>query len=155
MAKCQTKSRSISRTLALRSAKRCAHADVIFFEAALSNCKPCCWDIIAPMTTPPGSDGEDMAPPGDNDTVPHITPERWRHVKTIFERAIELDPGEERRRFLAAACGNDSGVMREVLSLLEAYAESGDFLEQPLAESFSPILTPEISVLECPKCGLC
>lgn len=107
------------------------------------------------MTTPPGSDGEDMVPPGDNDTVPHITPERWRHVKTIFERAIEIDPGEERRRFLAAACGNDSGVMREVLSLLEAYAESGDFLEQPLAESLSPILTTEISVLECPKCGLC
>ena len=33
--------------------------------------------------------------------------------------------------------------------------ESGDFLEQPLAESLSPILTTEISVLECPEvCGL-
>src|SRR5579863_4979640 len=89
-----------------------------------------------------------MAGDGIDDTLPNMTPERWRQVKAIFEQAVEL-AGEEQRKLLDAACGGDATMMREVLSLLEADSASGDLLEHP------PVMNAGPCVLECSKCGLC
>ncbi len=96
-----------------------------------------------------------MSPPGNNDTLPNMTPERWRQVKVIFERAVEVKAGEEREQYIRSACGNDTIMMCEVLSLLEADSGSGDLLERPLVDSLGPTIAPAASVIECSTCGLC
>jgi serine/threonine-protein kinase len=64
-----------------------------------------------------------------------VTPERWRQVKTVLDGALEAQP-EERGAFLAAACGGDGELHREVESLLEFEAESETFIEEPLFGRF-------------------
>ena len=51
---------------------------------------------------------------------------RWQKVQQIFERAVAL-PTEERHGFLDT-CGDDSDLLREVESLLQADAEAGKSL---------------------------
>lgn len=49
--------------------------------------------------------------------------ERWRQVRDLFERALDLPP-EQRAAFLDDACADDSGLRVEVDSLLAAEADS-------------------------------
>jgi non-specific serine/threonine protein kinase/serine/threonine-protein kinase len=51
---------------------------------------------------------DDSGPPG-----------RWRRVKEIVDRALDVDP-EERAAFLASVCGGDEALRREVRSLVES-----------------------------------
>lgn len=51
----------------------------------------------------------------------------WNRVKDIHADALEREPSE-RADFLAAACGPDVDLRRQVESLLVADAEAGDFL---------------------------
>src|SRR5437879_4742389 len=51
-------------------------------------------------------------------------------AKPIFERALGISEPEERRAFVADACGTDPALREEVESLLDALAHSGSFLKQ-------------------------
>lgn len=61
-----------------------------------------------------------------------MTPERWRRARFVFESAIE-HPADERRAYVAEACGGDEALRREVESLLDVYGQPGGFsMEAPL-----------------------
>ncbi len=51
----------------------------------------------------------------------------------VFNAAQELPPGEERRRFLDDACGDDTALRAEVEQLLEADASGAGFLKMDTA----------------------
>ena len=55
---------------------------------------------------------------------------RWPRVKHVFQSALDR-PAAERAAFLAAECGDDGDLRREVASLLAAEREAGDFLSLP------------------------
>jgi len=60
-----------------------------------------------------------------------VTPERWRRIRELFERASELAP-EERAAFLARECGGDAELAAEVEGLLsEDAAAPADFVSAP------------------------
>jgi len=52
-------------------------------------------------------------------------------LKSLFEQAIDLAPGE-RSGFVADACDGDQGLRDRLLDLLRAHDEAGDFLEHPV-----------------------
>jgi serine/threonine protein kinase/tetratricopeptide (TPR) repeat protein len=65
--------------------------------------------------------------------------EREDQLQAIFTEARSKASPEERARFLAAACGGDAELRRQVDSLLLADAQAGDFLRQNvLAPNGSP-----------------
>ena len=57
-----------------------------------------------------------------------MNPERWKQIDEIFDAALELEPSP-RAAFLAARCGADEELKREVEALLQAQAHVGDFIE--------------------------
>ncbi|HMJ61919.1 MAG TPA: protein kinase, partial [Bryobacteraceae bacterium] len=73
-----------------------------------------------------------LPPEGRVDT----TGKRWAGIKVLFESALALD-SSERDAFLKQECGGDEELRLEVLSLLAAYEETGDFLENPLGSARS------------------
>ena len=56
---------------------------------------------------------------------------RWAEIKNIFGMALSVEAAE-RESFLQQHCGNDEDLRREVESLLFAYEETDDFLENPV-----------------------
>src|SRR5262245_51654301 len=54
-----------------------------------------------------------------------------RDLRVVFDKALELDSPAERARYLAEACGGDTGLRAEVESLLQALGQAGSFLEAP------------------------
>lgn len=62
---------------------------------------------------------------------------RWKRVKEVFDRAIEM-PREELTGYLNEACGSDAGLREEVLSLIAALGEAGDFLEGAAVDLTAP-----------------
>jgi serine/threonine-protein kinase len=64
-----------------------------------------------------------------------MTPDQWRAIDAILQAALACEPSR-RDAVVAAACGNDSALRREVDSLLAAHVDSADddFLERPAAE---------------------
>jgi len=54
----------------------------------------------------------------------------WERVNQLFHEATEC-AGEERAGFVARAVQSDPALQREVQSLIEAYKEDDDFLENP------------------------
>jgi tRNA A-37 threonylcarbamoyl transferase component Bud32 len=61
-------------------------------------------------------------------------PDDWKRVTALFTAALERPP-TERDGFLTEACGGDDGLRREVISLLDAHARAGGFLETPVEEA--------------------
>jgi serine/threonine protein kinase/Tol biopolymer transport system component len=57
-------------------------------------------------------------------------PQRWQHVKEVFDGALERH-GAEREEFLDRACDGDADVREEVESLLRSYEVAGSFMEAP------------------------
>src|SRR5262245_51590301 len=55
-------------------------------------------------------------------------------VRAIFERAMELLPGQERENYLNEVCADRVELRERVVSLLKANAVAGDFLEKPAYE---------------------
>lgn len=56
----------------------------------------------------------------------------------LFLKALEIGPPGEREAYLDRACAGDDELRADVVSLLEASARAGDFLERP-----APLPTPD------------
>jgi len=65
-----------------------------------------------------------------------MTPDRWETIGKIFNEATALRP-EQRQSFVEEACGGDAGLIAEVQSLLDAHAEAGDFIDEPIVENIA------------------
>jgi eukaryotic-like serine/threonine-protein kinase len=85
------------------------------------------------MTTPSQESRTPEAPPP-------MTPERWRAVDAILKAALGCEPSQ-RDAFVADACGDDTGLQREIASLLAAHDSAADFLERSPAESLGALGT--------------
>ncbi|MBV9210537.1 MAG: serine/threonine protein kinase, partial [Acidobacteria bacterium] len=72
-----------------------------------------------------------------------MTPERWRQVEEILQGAIDC-PVRGREDFLEEACAGDEELKRETASLLRAYDEAGDFIEQPAIAQDARVLAEEL-----------
>ena len=59
-----------------------------------------------------------------------MTPERWQQVEDVLQAALDRPP-RERAAFLDQACLDDTELAREAGSLIDAYDEAGDFMEEP------------------------
>ncbi len=69
-----------------------------------------------------------------------MTPERFRQVGQLYDRAAELEP-EWRAAYLSEACAGDEELRREVESLLAAHDSAGDFIDQPAVEIAAGLFT--------------
>jgi WD40 repeat protein len=61
-----------------------------------------------------------------------MTPERWKQIEEVFDRAIELS-GDERAAFLDAACAGDADLRGELAVLLDSAAHASDSLHATIA----------------------
>ncbi len=59
-----------------------------------------------------------------------MTPERWQQVEEVLQAALDRSP-HERASFLNEACSGDEALQQEASSLIDAYDEAGDFIEEP------------------------
>ena len=64
----------------------------------------------------------------------------WDRIQEIYHSSLRLTPSE-RSAFVENACAQDPHLLREVKSLLEADASSGDFLESSVFEIGLRIIT--------------
>src|SRR5262245_8590240 len=68
-----------------------------------------------------------------------MTPERWQQITGIFHAALSQSPAE-RQSFVAARCGADSSLRREVEAMLTAHDVAGSFgATPPFAEAASAV----------------
>ncbi len=58
---------------------------------------------------------------------------RWQQIEELFGEALHLAVGE-RGDFLAAACGRDDALRREVEALLVAHQRAGEFIQAPAVD---------------------
>lgn len=52
----------------------------------------------------------------------------------IFLEALNLESSEERLAFIKERCGNDGDLRKRLEALLQAHAETGNFLGSPVGE---------------------
>lgn len=57
---------------------------------------------------------------------------RWSQIQTLFHHAADL-PNLEQRAYLQSACGDDTGLMADVLALLEEDARGSSLLDSDMA----------------------
>lgn len=58
-----------------------------------------------------------------------MTPERWQTVEAILQDALDLPP-QDRAAFLSQACSEDDDLKREATTLISAYEQADDFIEE-------------------------
>jgi serine/threonine-protein kinase len=63
-----------------------------------------------------------------------VTTDRWLEVKRLFADAVAL-PVEDRAAYVDRGCGSDAALRAEVTSLLVAYEQTDQFLEEPAASA--------------------
>jgi serine/threonine protein kinase len=68
-----------------------------------------------------------------------MTPERWQEVEVVLQGALDR-PLRERASFLDEACAGDDQLKEEAASLINAYDEAGDFIEQPAIATDARVL---------------
>ena len=56
--------------------------------------------------------------------------ERWQDIEVVLQEALDRPP-LQRASFLDTACGGDEELKAEATTLIAAYEEAGDFIEQP------------------------
>ncbi len=56
--------------------------------------------------------------------------ERWQEVETVLQDALDR-PSFERASFIEDVCAGDEELRTEATTLIAAYEEAGDFIEQP------------------------
>jgi len=59
-----------------------------------------------------------------------MTPEQWQKVESVLQQALDRAPGD-RSSFLDEACAGDAQLLEEANTLIKAYEQAGDFIEQP------------------------
>lgn len=59
-----------------------------------------------------------------------MTPEQWQRVESVLQQALDLAPGD-RASFVDEACAGDEKLFEEANTLIKAYEQAGDFIEQP------------------------
>ncbi|HEY6370739.1 MAG TPA: hypothetical protein VIX37_09170, partial [Candidatus Sulfotelmatobacter sp.] len=67
-----------------------------------------------------------------------LSQEEWRRVEEVYHEALEHRP-ESRAAFVAAACGSDSSLRREVESLLAADGANA-LVDQPAMDIAAELL---------------
>jgi serine/threonine protein kinase len=65
--------------------------------------------------------------------------ERWQEIEVVLQEALDRPP-LERAAFLDHACAGDVELREEANSLITAYEEAGDFIEQPAIAQDARIL---------------
>ncbi len=70
-----------------------------------------------------------------------MQPERWRQIEDLFIAALDRD-ADQCAIFLDRACAGDEQLRDEVVSLLAAHEQAGNFLGQP---ALAPITTTDIT----------
>ena len=71
-----------------------------------------------------------------------ISNERWTRIREIVDGAMRHDPGVNRERFVAEACGGDKSLLEDVGSLLASHEEAVSFSVSPVfggAEDGKPV----------------
>lgn len=71
---------------------------------------------------------------GPNESAPAA---RWKRVKEVFDHALDL-PRPEMTRYLDEVCGSDAELREEVLSLIAALGEAGNFLDDAVVNLSGP-----------------
>src|SRR5437660_794064 len=81
-----------------------------------------------------------------------MQPERWQQISGIFKSALALEP-EERAAFVAAECGADESLRREVERLIESHHQAGkeNFIDELALAELAPLLVSEASEVEDSK----
>ncbi len=72
----------------------------------------------------------------------NLDPDRWRAVRTVFNRAAELD-GEARACYLTEACQDDPSLREEVEALLQADPHADAALSPAVAAAAGELAGPE------------
>ena len=75
-----------------------------------------------------------------------MQPERWQQIDSLYNAALERDPGE-RSEFIARACQDDDELRREVESLLN---RQGSLLDEPVWEVASRLIQSDTVPLIAP-----
>jgi serine/threonine-protein kinase len=78
--------------------------------------------------------------------------DRWGRIQTLFHEAAIL-PQAEQRAFLESACGEDEGLVADVLALLHEDARDTSLLDQPLAEIAHKVLADDAHSLPFQQLG--
>ena len=78
-----------------------------------------------------------------------MQPERWQQISGIFKSALAMEP-EERAAYVAAECGADDALRREVEQLIESHhqADKENFIDSPAVAEVAPLLVSENSAAE-------
>lgn len=63
-----------------------------------------------------------------------ISPERWQHIKTVFNESLDVE-ASRRSAFVSERAAGDRELEREVTSLLQALDQEADLFERPVLES--------------------
>src|SRR4051812_2923415 len=79
-----------------------------------------------------------------------MTPQDWQRIKAITAAALE-QPEAARRPYVADTCGDDTGLQREVLSLLSCAIDASRMFEAPL---FPPEAVAEALARATPQCAI-
>src|SRR4051794_3938138 len=67
--------------------------------------------------------------------------ERWRELQALLDDVLDL-PEPARGSHVGALTGVDDSMRAELLRLVRAAAQSGDFLSRPVVELAAPVLAP-------------
>lgn len=78
-----------------------------------------------------------------------MQPERWQQISGIFKSALAMEP-EKRAAYVAAECGADEALRREVEQLIESHrqADQENFIDSPAVAEAAPLLVSEGSNAE-------
>jgi serine/threonine protein kinase/soluble lytic murein transglycosylase-like protein len=71
-----------------------------------------------------------------------MTPEQWQRVESVLQQALDRAPGD-RPSFLEEACEGDKQLFEEANTLIKAYEQAGDFIEQPAITHDAHLLVGE------------
>jgi serine/threonine protein kinase len=80
-------------------------------------------------------------------------PEQPQKPDEIFWRALEIEPAEERAKYLSEACAQNAALRAEVDELLAAYPKVERFLEKPAAEAGPTVDRPVLTERAGSKIG--
>jgi tetratricopeptide (TPR) repeat protein/tRNA A-37 threonylcarbamoyl transferase component Bud32 len=82
-----------------------------------------------------------------------VNAERWRQIEDIVQSALEQDPGA-RSAFLAAACGADDELRREVESLLGFEAQADGVLAGAVRDAAEQVAQDRSAAFEGQRIGV-